>query len=52
MQKQNGHKASCLQEVWPFYSLTSVKDGILNEIIDFVNFYLRYLVNVSTKCIT
>ena len=27
--KAKRSQTSCLQEVWPFYSLTSVKDGIV-----------------------
>ena len=28
--KAKRSQTSCLQEVWPFYSLTSVKDGIIS----------------------
>ena len=27
--KTKRSQTTCLQEVWPFYSLTSVKDGII-----------------------
>ena len=29
--KAKRSQTSCFQEVWPFYSLTSVKDGIIAE---------------------
>ena len=29
--KAKRSQTSCFQEVWPFYSLTSVKDGIIQE---------------------
>ena len=29
--KAKRSQTSCLQEVWPFYSLTSVKDGIIAQ---------------------
>lgn len=31
--KAKRSQTSCLQEVWPFYSLTSVKDGILHFLL-------------------
>ena len=34
--KAKRSQTSCLQEVWPFYSLTSVKDGIINIVIPFI----------------
>ena len=35
--KAKRSQTSCLQEVWPFYSLTSVKDGIL-----FYHYFYKY----------
>ena len=34
--KAKRSQTSCLQEVWPFYSLTSVKDGIITFFTHFV----------------
>ena len=36
--KAKRSQTSCLQEVWPFYSLTSVKDGSITHPHIFVNF--------------
>ena len=35
--KAKRSQASCFQEVWPFYSLTSVKDGIIAYLLAFRN---------------
>lgn len=35
--KAKRSQTSYLQEVWPFYSLTSVKDGIIPRIFEKVN---------------
>ena len=34
--KAKRSQTSCLQEVWPFYSLTSVKDGIITYLLQFL----------------
>ena len=35
--KAKRSQTSCLQEVWPFYSLTSVKDGIIANLRTIIN---------------
>ena len=38
--KAKRSQTSCLQEVWPFYSLTSVKDGIVSNFFVKINLSL------------
>ena len=37
--KAKRSQTSCFQEVWPFYSLTSVKDGIVLKNGDFASVF-------------
>ncbi len=48
--KAKRSQTSCLQEMWPFYSLTSVKDGNIDIfIILFWGIFVKlYLFSVST----
>ena len=42
--KAKRSQTSYLQEVWPFYSLTSVKDGIMTTELSISKWVLRYRV--------
>ena len=45
--KAKRSQTSCLQEVWPFYSLTSVKDGIIAYLLAFRNSFTSRLLHKS-----
>ena len=45
--KAKRSQTSCFQEVWPFYSLTSVKDGIIAYLLAFRNSFTSPLLHKS-----
>ena len=47
--KAKRSQTSYLQEVWPFYSLTSVKDGILACYLFLCKNYLKIILNPKMK---
>ena len=52
--KAKRSQTSYLQEVWPFYSLTSVKDGILSDFLGNIKlgYFLQVYLSENTYVIT
>ena len=50
--KAKRSQTSCLQEVWPFYSLTSVKDGIITIEQKFVHIKFKEFCIYQNKRLT
>ena len=48
--KAKRSQTSYLQEVWPFYSLTSVKDGIVSHFLVTSNVFLLAEKESSARC--
>ena len=52
--KAKRSQTSYLQEVWPFYSLTSVKDGILSDFLGNIKlgYFLQVYLSENTYVLT